>query len=47
MWLRRVWAATVRTAEALERGPVEELFDRIDRLEREVATLKKEGVATK
>jgi polyhydroxyalkanoate synthesis regulator phasin len=47
MWLRRVWTATIRAAEALERSPIEELFDRIDRLEREVAMLKKQGVATK
>ena len=42
-WLRRAWNAAVRTAEAMERSPVEELFDRIDRLEWEVAALKKES----
>ena len=44
-WLRRAWNAAVRTAEAMERSPVEELFDRIDRLEWEVAALKNEGAA--
>jgi polyhydroxyalkanoate synthesis regulator phasin len=41
--LRRAWNAAVQTAEAMERSPVEELFDRIGRLEWEVAALKKEG----
>ena len=40
-WLRRAWNAAIRTAEAMERSPVEELFDRVDRLEWEVAALKK------
>jgi polyhydroxyalkanoate synthesis regulator phasin len=44
-WLRRAWNAAIRTAEAMERSPVEELFDRVDRLEWEVAALKKEGAA--
>ena len=44
-WLRRAWNAAIRTAEAMERSPVEELFDRIDRLEWEVAALKKESAA--
>ena len=39
-WLRRAWNAAIRTAEAMERSPVEELFDRIDRLEWEVTALK-------
>ena len=39
-WLRRAWYAAVRTAEAMEQGPVGELFDRVDRLERDVAALK-------
>jgi polyhydroxyalkanoate synthesis regulator phasin len=42
-WLRRAWNAAVRTAAALERTPFDELFDRVDRLEREVAAFKKEG----
>jgi polyhydroxyalkanoate synthesis regulator phasin len=44
-WLRRAWNAAVRTAEAMERTPFDKLFDRMDRLEREVAALKKEGTA--
>ncbi len=42
-WLRRAWNAVVRTAEAMERTPIDELFDRVDRLERQAAALKKEG----
>ena len=42
-WLRRAWNAVVRAAEAMERTPFDELFDRVDRLEREVAALKKGG----
>jgi len=41
-WLRRAWSAAVRTAEAMGRSPIEDLLDRIDRLEREVTALKKE-----
>jgi polyhydroxyalkanoate synthesis regulator phasin len=41
-WLRRTWNAVVRMAEAMERTPFDKLFDRVDRLEREVAALKKE-----
>jgi polyhydroxyalkanoate synthesis regulator phasin len=44
-WLRQAWNAAVRIAEAMERTPFEELFDRVDRLEREVAALKREGGA--
>ena len=44
-WLRRAWTAAVRTAEAMERIPFDELFDRVDRLERQVAALKKYGSA--
>jgi len=44
-WLRRAWNAAVRTAEAMERTTFDKLFDRMDRLEREVAALKKEGTA--
>jgi polyhydroxyalkanoate synthesis regulator phasin len=39
-WLRRAWNAALRTAEEMERTPFDQLFDRVDRLEREVATLK-------
>ena len=42
-WLRRVWNAAIRTAEAMERTPIDELFDRIDRLEREMAAFKEEA----
>ena len=41
-WLVRYWDVVVRTAEAIERSPVEELLDRVNWLEREVAALKKE-----
>jgi polyhydroxyalkanoate synthesis regulator phasin len=41
--LHRAWNVSLRTAEAMERSPVEELFERMDRLEREVAALKNEG----
>jgi polyhydroxyalkanoate synthesis regulator phasin len=44
-WLHRAWNAAVRTAEAMEQTPVNQLFDRVDQLEREVAALKKEGAA--
>ena len=44
-WLGRAWKAALRTAEAMERSTVEDLFDRIERLEREVAALKKQGAA--
>jgi polyhydroxyalkanoate synthesis regulator phasin len=40
-WLRRAWTAAAQTAEAMERTPFDELFDRIDRLEQQVAALKK------
>ena len=39
-WLRRAWNAAVRTAEAMEQSPFDQLFDRVERLEREVASLK-------
>ena len=39
-WLLRAWNAVVRTAEAMERTPIDELFDRLHRLERQVADLK-------
>jgi polyhydroxyalkanoate synthesis regulator phasin len=42
-WLRRAWNAVIRTTEAMERTPFDELFDRVDRLERQAAALKKEG----
>jgi hypothetical protein len=39
-WLQRAWNAAVRTAEATALSPLEELSDRIDRWEREMAALK-------
>jgi len=45
-WLCRAWNAALRTAEAMERIPFDELFDRVDRLEREVAVLKQAGTTT-
>jgi len=44
-WLRWAWNAVVRTAEAIEQTPFDELFDRVNRLERQAAALKKEGTA--
>ena len=44
-WLRRALNAAVRTAEAMERTPFDELFDRVERLERQVTALKQEGTA--
>ena len=40
-WLRRTWMTILRTAEAIEPNPMEDMFNRLDRLEREVASLKK------
>jgi len=45
MWLRRVWNAVVRTAEAMEQSPIEELFERISRLERQVEALKTKRIS--
>jgi polyhydroxyalkanoate synthesis regulator phasin len=39
-WLRWAWNAVVRTAEAMEQTPFDELFDRVNRLERQAAALK-------
>jgi polyhydroxyalkanoate synthesis regulator phasin len=36
-WLRQAWHALIEMADAMDRSPVEELFERIERLEREVA----------
>jgi hypothetical protein len=43
--LRRTWSAVMRAAEAMERGPIEDVFDRLDRLEREMAALKNRKAA--
>jgi hypothetical protein len=41
-WWRRTRDWFLLWAEALERGPMEEMYDRILRLEREVGSLKSE-----
>jgi len=41
--VRRTWNALMRAAEAMEPTPMEDAFGRLDRLEREVATLKREA----
>ena len=40
-WLCRAWNAVVLTAEVMERTPFAKLFDRVSRLEREVAEIKR------
>jgi polyhydroxyalkanoate synthesis regulator phasin len=40
VWLRRSWNTLMRAVEAMEQSPMEDLFHRIDRLEREIAALK-------
>jgi polyhydroxyalkanoate synthesis regulator phasin len=40
--LRGLWRAMVRIAEVMDRSPFDEAFERLDRLEREVATLKRQ-----
>ena len=40
-WLDQAWNVVLRTAEAIEQSPVEELLDRVNRLEREVTALKR------
>ena len=44
-WLRRTWNAMRRAAEVMEVSPVEDLFDRVDWLENEVAALKRRKAA--
>jgi polyhydroxyalkanoate synthesis regulator phasin len=41
--LRRAWNTALRAAEAISVSPMEDLSDRIDRLERELATIKKDA----
>ena len=38
-WLRRTWNAVMRAAGAMDRSPMGYVFDRLDRLEREMAPL--------
>ena len=40
--LRRAWNTALRAAEAMSVSPMEDLNARVDRLERELATAKKE-----
>jgi hypothetical protein len=41
-WWRRTWHRLLLWVKALERGPMEEMFDSILRLEREVGRLRSE-----
>jgi polyhydroxyalkanoate synthesis regulator phasin len=41
--LRRAWNTAVRAAEAMSVSPMEDVNDRIARLEREVAMIKKDA----
>jgi hypothetical protein len=38
--LRRFWDTVARAADAIERSPMEDIYDRLERLEREMAELK-------
>jgi len=38
--LRKAWNTTLQTAEAISVSPMEDINDRVERLEREVATMK-------
>ena len=41
--LRRAWNTALRAAEAMSVSPMEDMNARIDRLERELATMKKDA----
>ena len=41
--LRRAWNTALLAAEAISVSPTEDLHDRVDRLERELATMKRDG----
>ena len=41
--LQRVWNTALQAAAAMGVSPMEDLNDRIDRLERELATMKKDA----
>jgi len=45
--LRRAWIWLLCFAEAMERSPMEDTFDRISRLERELASLKADAASRK
>ncbi len=38
--LRRAWDTTLRVAEAMDASPMEDIADRVDRLEQEMAAMK-------
>lgn len=40
--LRRAWYTALRAAEAMSVSPIEDMNARIERMERELATMKKE-----
>jgi hypothetical protein len=44
--LSRAWRAVLHFVEALESNPVEDMHDRVARLEREIATLKAPDLRT-
>lgn len=44
-WLRRTWNALICIADAMERTPLDDVFDRLDGLERDMATLRKRKAA--
>jgi len=44
--LRQAWNTAVRAAEAMSVSPMEDLNDRIARLEREVAMIRKNATGT-
>jgi polyhydroxyalkanoate synthesis regulator phasin len=39
-WLRHAWDALICALESMDRSPMEDVSGRLERLEREVATLK-------
>jgi len=39
-WLRRAWNKIMTVADAIERSPIEDVFYRLDRLERGMTALK-------
>lgn len=41
--LRRAWNTALRAAEAMSVSPLEDVSARVDRLERELATMKKDA----
>ncbi len=39
-WLRRTWTMVMLALEGIDRSPMEDVSDRLNRLEREMAALK-------